>query len=126
MILFVTKKERINKAQKHILDQFYELSPTLRFTLEVVREFRCMMFEQKCSDYFYTWIDKINLSGIPEFQSFSKGLLKDTNAIKNAIDLPWSNGPVEGNVNKLKTLKRQMYVRCSIDLLEKRLVLSID
>jgi transposase len=56
--------------------------------------------------------------------TFANGLLRDYQSIKNAISLPWSNGPVEGNVNKLKTIKRQMYGRASFDLLRKRLVLK--
>ncbi|WP_175634835.1 transposase, partial [Pedobacter ghigonis] len=50
----------------------------------------------------------------------------DLHSIENAINLHWSNGPVEGNVNKLKTIKRQMYGRASFDLLRKRLVLAPD
>ncbi|QNL51950.1 transposase [Olivibacter sp. SDN3] len=65
----------------------------------------------------------MNDSSIPELCGFAKGLRQDLAEIKNAFDLPWSNGPVEENVNKLKTLKRQMYGRCSLRLLEKRLVL---
>ena len=50
----------------------------------------------------------------------------DLNAIQNAFNLPWSNGPVEGNVNKIKTLKRQMYGRAGFQLLKRRLLLNSE
>lgn len=126
MMLFMAKQEKMTPEDLKILKEFCELSPNLTCVLQLVREFRVIMFEQKCSVNLDLWIDKVNQCGIAELQSFAKGLLKDIKAIYNAIDLPWSNGPVEGNVNKLKTLKRQMYGRCSIELLEKRMVLLAD
>ncbi|WP_343913817.1 transposase [Aquimarina litoralis] len=63
-------------------------------------------------------------SNIKEIQSFAMGLKSDYNAVKNPIALCWSNGPVEGSVNKLKTIKRQMHGRGSFQLLKKRLILN--
>jgi len=50
------------------------------------------------------------------------GLLDDYAAVKASMSTEWSNGPVEGLNNKLKMLKRQMYGRASLDLLQKRLI----
>jgi transposase len=44
-------------------------------------------------------------------------LMRDQNAVKAALSLPWSNGPVEGQAHRLKLIKRQMYGRASFDLL---------
>jgi hypothetical protein len=52
-----------------------------------------------------------------ELKGFVNGLLNDYEAIKNAITLPWSNGRVEGHINKLKTIKRQMYGRTGFNLI---------
>ncbi|WP_443147257.1 transposase [Pedobacter sp. GR22-6] len=70
------------------------------------------------------WIEKVLNSGIREMATFANGLLRDYQSIENAISLLWSNGPVEGNVNKLQTIKRQMYGRARFNLLRKRLVLT--
>jgi len=70
-----------------------------------------------------SWIDLAIKSDIEEIAGFANGLTGDLVAIKNAFRLPWSNGPVEGNVNKLKTVKRQMYGRASFNLLRRRLIL---
>ncbi len=63
-------------------------------------------------------------SSIKELKGFAKGLRSDYAAVCNAILLPWSNGQAEGKINKLKTIKRQMYGRASFELLRKRIVLA--
>ncbi|MBE8714816.1 transposase [Sphingobacterium hungaricum] len=83
-----------------------------------------MILKDRSSDGLNSWIINVINSSIAELRSFANGLMQDIKAIENAFNLAWSNGPVEGNVNKLKTLKRQMYGRCSLSLLEKRLVLT--
>jgi len=49
-----------------------------------------------------------------------KGLLSDFLTVKNAFNLPWSNGQGEGQINKLKTIKRRMYGRAGFNLLRKK------
>jgi len=50
------------------------------------------------------------------------GLQSDAAAVRAALEQPWSNGPVEGQVNRLKFLKRQMYGRAGFDLLRARVL----
>jgi transposase len=57
-------------------------------------------------------------------QRFAKGWRDDYDAIKAGVTMPWSHGPVEGHINRLKTLKRQMFGRASLDLLQRRLMLA--
>ena len=57
-------------------------------------------------------------------RSFAKRLLDDYEAVRAAVELPWSNGPTEGQINRLKTIKRQMYGRANLDLLERRFLLA--
>ena len=54
--------------------------------------------------------------------SFARGIVNDEAAVRAAITEPWSNGQTEGQVNRLKVIKRQMYGRAKIDLLEARLI----
>jgi transposase len=56
------------------------------------------------------WMKKANASGIYGMKRFVRKLKHDLAAVKNALRESWSNGPVEGHINRLKTLKRQMYV----------------
>ena len=61
-------------------------------------------------------------SGLEAFASFVTGVLQDKDAVLAELSLPWSNGPLEGNVNRLKLLKRSMYGRAEIDLLKLRVL----
>ncbi len=54
--------------------------------------------------------------------TFGRGVIKDEAAVRAAIKLPWSNGQTEGQITKLKLVKRQMYGRGKIDLLQARLI----
>jgi len=68
------------------------------------------------------WIDQTNTTKITALKSFTHGLIQDLEAIKAALSLEWSNGQTEGQVNRLKTIKRQMYGRANFDLLRKRVL----
>lgn len=80
--------------------------------------------KERRSDQLASWIDLTIKSGINKLACFANGLKADYTAIENAFRLPWSNGPVEGNVNRLKTVKRQKYGRAGFDLLKRRLILA--
>jgi transposase len=58
------------------------------------------------------------------WRRFAKGLRDDFDAVKAGVTLPWSSGPVEGQITRLKLLKRQMFGRASLALLERRFVLA--
>jgi len=66
------------------------------------------------------WLERAEASGQPEIRSFAAGLRRDQPAVEAALRSPWSNGHTEGQVNRLKMLKRQMYGRAKLDLLRKR------
>lgn len=68
------------------------------------------------------WIVRAFDSRVKELRSFANGLQKDFLAVKEAIVSPWSNGQTEGQVNRLKLLKRQMYGRAKFDLLKARVL----
>jgi transposase len=54
------------------------------------------------------------------FISFANGLRQDFSAVYNALSMVWSNGQVDGQINRLKFVKRMMYGRANFDLLRKR------
>ena len=68
------------------------------------------------------WIEGARDSGIGELQRFAAGLVADHAAVQAGLTLTWSNGQVEGQVNRLKLLKRQMYGRANFDLLRQRIL----
>ena len=70
------------------------------------------------------WITAVQASDQPELHSFTRGLQRDYDAVANGLTLPWNSGIVEGNVNRIKMIKRQMYGRASYPLLRKRVLLA--
>jgi transposase len=68
------------------------------------------------------WLTDARASGIYAMQRFAKTIRQDLEAVRNAVSEPWSNGQTEGQINKLKTLKRAMYGRAGVDLLRARIM----
>jgi transposase len=98
--------------------QQLELADILRLSqsfLELVRERQPTQLD--------AWLIAATDSEIPQFQRFVTGLRSDYDAVRAALTLDVSNGPVEGLNNRLKMLKRQMYGRAGLDLLTHRFLL---
>jgi transposase len=70
------------------------------------------------------WLTRARGGPLPAFRGFAASLGADEAAVRAAATLPWSTGPVEGQINRLKTLKRQMYGRAKLDLLGRRFLLA--
>ena len=68
------------------------------------------------------WLVRAEATQIAPLQRFVRKLRQDLGAVEGAVREPWSNGPVEGHINRLKMLRRQMYGRGSVELLRARLL----
>jgi transposase len=68
------------------------------------------------------WIDEARHSEFGAVVRFANGLHKDISAVAAAVDTSWSSGQVEGQINRLKTIKRQMYGRAGFELLRARVL----
>lgn len=73
---------------------------------------------------FDRWLDDARTCGIRAVETFARGLTQDSAAVRAALTTSWSNGQTEGQITKLKLLKRQMYGRANLDLLRRRLLLA--
>jgi transposase len=71
-------------------------------------------------DHLDSWLARATTRTLGAVQRFAQGLCDDYAAVKAGVTLPWSNGPVEGHINRLKMLKRQMFGRANLDLLSQR------
>jgi transposase len=92
--------------------------PTLVEAREIIAEFH-LMIRRKTEAGFISWIERARASLVA---SFASGVAKDQAAVRAAITLPWSNGQTEGQITRLKLVRRQMYGRGKIDLLQARLI----
>ncbi len=68
------------------------------------------------------WLRDARHCGLHAMRSFVRKWRQDIDAVQNAILEPWSNGQVERQINRLKTLKRAMYGRASVELLRARMM----
>jgi len=80
------------------------------------------MIREHQPDALLPWLEDVSRSGMDTLKGFACGIQQDLAAVRNALSLPWSNGQTEGQVNRLKFIKRQMYGRASFDLLRKRVL----
>lgn len=86
---------------------------------EIIWEFKSL-FTTKDISALDSWVSKAQSFDIREVNSFIEGLLRDWDAVKNAIIFPFSNGLAEGSINKLKVIKRIMYGRCNFETLKNK------
>lgn len=68
------------------------------------------------------WLVQARESGLAKLVRFAEGLEQDLAAVRAALELPWSNGQTEGQINRLKAIKRQMYGRAGFELLRARVM----
>jgi transposase len=111
----------LSPAEQATLAAIHAAAPELATIQPLVQQFQQLVRERD-ADAFIPWRESALGSGLPELSSFVTGLDRDTKAVVAALTLPWSNGPVEGQVNRLKVIKRQMYGRANFDLLRARVL----
>ena len=80
------------------------------------------IMRRRAADELDGWLERAGASGLPAFATFVRGIRADMEAVRAAFTLEWSNGPTEGNVNRLKFIKRQGYGRAGFDLLRRRIL----
>jgi transposase len=119
--LLVKPETLLDEAEQQALLRIKQADATVAQAHQLVHAFQRMMREQK-PDHLLAWLQEVVESGIDALISFANGIRQDFEAVKNALALPWSNGQTEGQVNRLKLIKRQMYGRANFDLLRRRVL----
>jgi transposase len=97
--------------------------PPLGQVRQLAEGFFALVHGQAESD-LSTWQARVENSGLKHLGALARGLDRDRAAVDAALREPWSNGPTEGHVNRLKLIKRQMYGRASFELLRRRVLLA--
>jgi transposase len=98
-----------------------EHSPEITLASQLVRGFATLVREQQPAA-LDPWLAQAESSGLRELRRFALGLRQDYAAVRAALEEPWSQGPTEGHIQRLKTLKRQMYGRAGFALLRQRVL----
>jgi len=119
----MTRPDRIADTDLASLEAILASSPELAAVTASVRAFAAIMNERRGRD-LEQWMTAAIATGEPALRSFVTGLHADQDAVTAGLSLPWSSGVVEGHVNRIKMLKRQMYGRANPDLLRRRILLA--
>lgn len=116
---------RITRDEENYASRFISLmcekEPELKIAQQLALEFYRILKTQNKSQ-LSSWFTRVHESGSAEFRRVAAGMEADAAAICEAINSSWSNGVVEGHVNRLKMLKRQMYGRAGFELLRQRVM----
>ncbi len=120
-ILLTRPAARLTAEQQTLLDRLSTQCPTLLQLRELSAEFR-EVFQRGEGQALRVWMMRARDSGIGSLSRFAAGLQKDFSAVVAAVETDWSNGQVEGQINRLKMLKRQMYGRAGFALLRARVL----
>jgi transposase len=121
--LVVQHEEKRTQDDAQQLAQWHAQHADVAEAIDLAQDF-AQLVRQRQPQALDPWLARAAKSAVGAFQRFAKGLRDDYDAIKAGVTLPWSNGPVEGQITRLQRLKRQMFGRASLALLERRFVLA--
>jgi transposase len=119
--LFMRHRDHLDEIQREDLAAFRLAHTSLNTTYQLVQDFLQMMRHRE-GKRLDTWLSQVQESGLPELQSFASGVEQDKAAVQAGLTLPISNGQVEGQVTKIKLIKRMMYGRAEFPLLRQRVL----
>jgi len=117
------RKDWSDELPKAYLAKLIDDNPIIRKVRNAVLNFKRFM-KDKTGEKLVPWCKNIIDDEAEHIKRFARGVLNDYQAVYQGFESNWSNGPVEGQVNRLKTIKRQMYGRASFELLRKRVVIT--
>jgi transposase len=121
--LLLRRPATLDERTEQLLDDLGRRSPELAAARRLAQGFLRLVRERR-GDELAAWVADVDGTGPTELRAFSRNLQRDWNAVTAGLTERRSSGPVEGHVNKLKLVKRQMYGRAKFDLLRRRVLLA--
>ena len=117
--LCIKPRPLLSSRQAAIVDALKASSPEFTLMRQLAMRFRGVLHGRNI-EALGNWLKDAHDSGIYAMQRFGRMLQSDLDAVRNALTLSWSNGQTEGQISRLKTLKRSMYGRAGVELLRAR------
>jgi transposase len=119
--LLLQPSARLNEAERDTLARFLHANPLLAQGYELKQRFQTLL-AQRDRAAFDPWLQEAETSELPSFQSLAHSFRQDYDAIIAALTTPWSTGQCEGQICRVKLLKRLGYGRAKLDLLSQRIL----
>lgn len=120
-MLLARRPEKLQPDEQELLARLTACCPEIP-TLYALTQGFAEVFRKQQEEALQDWLADARRTGLPEIGRFCDGLLRDGAAVIAAVTLPWSNGQVEGQIHRLKLVKRQMYGRAKFALLRRRVL----
>ena len=117
--LVLRHEAKRTEAEAHQLAQLREQQAEIAEAIDLAQDFAHLV-RQRQPECLEPWLQRATTSALEALQRFATGLRDDYEAVKAGVTLPWSTSPVEGHINRLKMVKRQMFGRAHLDLLSRR------
>lgn len=118
--LLLADNEALSEQDRWLLERVSQI-PEIQQLQSLISRFRLMVTD-KVPSLLDDWLKEAQSAPIKAIANFAYGIAQDYEAVRAALSYEWSNGQTEGQVNRLKMLKRQMYGRAKLDLLKKRIM----
>ena len=121
--LLLRRPEDRNDSQQYTINALVELHQQIQKAVHLFEWFARILRRQQIQN-LKEWVEDAEDCGVSEIEGFVAKLLQDWDAVIAGVELPWSQGQTEGQVTKLKLIRRQMYGRGNFDLFRKRVLKS--
>jgi transposase len=119
--LFVRDPQQLTADQRALIERICHTNTDLQDLYQLGQDF-VQMVKQRQARRLDGWLIRAHQSALVELRGFASGIKRDYAAVKAALSLPWSQGQVEGQITRLKLLKRQMYGRAHFEVLRSRVL----
>lgn len=119
--LLMARPDQLDDQEQQLRSIVPTLHPDIYLVATTAQRF-AQIIRDRLPDVLDEWLHHALQSTLREVRSFARGIQRDYAAVKAALTLPWSNGMLEGHVNRLKFVKRQMFGRANFDLLRLRVL----
>jgi transposase len=123
--LLLGDPEDLVDAEREALDEMFKAATDAAVIYPLIQKFKKMIKNTSSggqAERFDGWLKAALTSGVKDFETFALGLKREQSAVEAALTLPYSNGQTEGQINRLKLIKRQMYGRASFLMLRQRVL----
>jgi transposase len=117
--LLVRAPDRLTEAGRTQLGQLRDACPDAATAYPLLQEL-VRIVTDRLPGRLDAWLVAAAASGVPDLATFAAGLQRERAELLAALELPWSTGPVEGHITRLKLIKRQGYGRCGLETLKRR------
>ena len=117
--LVLRRATKRTEAETQQLTQLHAQAAEVAEAIDLAQDF-LQLVRQRQPEHFDAWLERASTSALEAVQRFASGLRDDYAAVTAGMTLPWSTSPVEGHINRLKIVKRQMFGRAHLDLLSRR------